>query len=445
MFQLYEGRTTGAAAEVQQGAVCVRKRKERGAVVAKDGPLAPLTAGPVPPAASASPETPPQQPRPANSSTRHQHVPPRCPAEERGCRAADPLWATSPLPTCSWAQLGSAGIRLGSPRLALVRLSSPRFGCARLSAARLLSVRSSGPAPPEATAWCARRGRWAWSGGRPELSGGLAGCPRPWEGGGISRLAGRALAGVRSGARPCFSGPGLSASRRGHREEAAVASSVQGERQMTLKPFTYPLPETRFLHAGRHVYKFKIRYGSFNSSPSLSLTESAAKESEEVVRVILGNLDDLHPFSTDHFTVFPYLSKWERVSKMKFKHENVHLVPYPYICTLYLELNSFQRNISCGKEVKKGTDELNSSKANELEFSPASLTKDCDQLSLWEPVEFALEQKRVASQAEGAVQLLQQTDQTGKKGNMKSEGRGLSQSWRSIIFALLQHLFGGKK
>uniref|UniRef100_A0A8C9UDN9 Membrane anchored junction protein n=1 Tax=Serinus canaria TaxID=9135 RepID=A0A8C9UDN9_SERCA len=108
---------------------------------------------------------------------------------------------------------------------------------------------------------------------------------------------------------------------------------------MSLKPFTYPLPETRFFHAGRHVYKFKIRYGNFNRY--------------EVIRVILGNLDNLHPFSTDHFTIFPYLSKWERVSKMKFKHENVHLVPYPYICTLYLELNSFQRNISCGKSLRQ--------------------------------------------------------------------------------------------
>ncbi|NWV13217.1 MAJIN protein, partial [Ptilonorhynchus violaceus] len=159
---------------------------------------------------------------------------------------------------------------------------------------------------------------------------------------------------------------------------------------------------------------------------------------------------------------------------MKFKHENVHLVPYPYICTLYLELNSFQQNISCGKEVNKGPDELvrrrnemsestvveeavkrrrvevraetscpqscmnrtgadcihkmnkaehgfekNSSKANEREFSPASLTKDCDEESFWEPVESALEQRRTASQAEGAVQLLQQMDQTGKKGNVK--------------------------
>lgn len=49
--------------------------------------------------------------------------------------------------------------------------------------------------------------------------------------------------------------------------------------------------------------------------------------------------------------LFSDLSKWERVSKMKFKHENVRLVPYPYICTLYLELNSFQRNIPCGKSL----------------------------------------------------------------------------------------------
>ncbi|XP_074966222.1 membrane-anchored junction protein isoform X3 [Phalacrocorax aristotelis] len=128
---------------------------------------------------------------------------------------------------------------------------------------------------------------------------------------------------------------------------------------MSLKPFTYPLPETRFLRAGRLVYKFKIRYGNLNSAPDLDNTESAVKELEEAIRVILGNLDDLHPFSTDHFTVFPFsdLSKWERVSKMRFKHENVHLVPYPYICTMYLELNSFQQKVSCGKEVNKGSDE----------------------------------------------------------------------------------------
>ncbi|XP_075380272.1 membrane-anchored junction protein [Mycteria americana] len=268
---------------------------------------------------------------------------------------------------------------------------------------------------------------------------------------------------------------------------------------MSLKPFTYPLPETRFLHAGRLVYKFKIRYGNFNSAPDLDNSESAVRELEEAIRVILGNLDDLHPFSTDHFTIFPYLSKWERVSKMRFKHENVHLVPYPYICTMYLELNSFQQNISCGKEVNKGSDELvkrrnevsestaveetvkrrrvgvrtetscpqsvmdgtgaecvhrmskakhgfetNSSKENECEFSPASFTVGCNQVSFWGPVESNLEQRTASGQAEGAMQLLQQMDQMVNKGNVESEGRGLSKFWRSIIFSPLQHLFGGK-
>ncbi|XP_009868207.1 PREDICTED: uncharacterized protein C11orf85 homolog, partial [Apaloderma vittatum] len=115
---------------------------------------------------------------------------------------------------------------------------------------------------------------------------------------------------------------------------------------MRLKPFAYPLPETRFLHAGRLVYKFRIRYGNFNSAPDLDRTDSAAKELEEAIRVILGNLDDLHPFSTDHFTVFPYKFFFERVSRMRFHHENVLLVPYPYVCTMYLELNSFQQNVS---------------------------------------------------------------------------------------------------
>ncbi|XP_015733488.1 membrane-anchored junction protein isoform X1 [Coturnix japonica] len=126
---------------------------------------------------------------------------------------------------------------------------------------------------------------------------------------------------------------------------------------MPLKPFAYPLPETRFLHAGGIVYKFKIRYGNLQSAPELNNTEIAVKEFEEAIRVILGNLDDLHPFSTDHFTIFPYLSKWERVSEMRFEHKNVDLVPYPYICTMYLELNSFQQSLSLGKEVNSDTSE----------------------------------------------------------------------------------------
>ncbi|NXI65607.1 MAJIN protein, partial [Anseranas semipalmata] len=43
---------------------------------------------------------------------------------------------------------------------------------------------------------------------------------------------------------------------------------------------------------------------------------------------------------------------------MRFKHKNMHLVPYPYICTIYLELNSFQQSVSFGKEVNNDSYEL---------------------------------------------------------------------------------------
>ncbi|EOB03685.1 hypothetical protein Anapl_01776, partial [Anas platyrhynchos] len=43
---------------------------------------------------------------------------------------------------------------------------------------------------------------------------------------------------------------------------------------------------------------------------------------------------------------------------MRFKHKNVHLSPYPYICIMYLELNSFQQNLSFGKEVHGDSYEL---------------------------------------------------------------------------------------
>ncbi|XP_053938871.1 membrane-anchored junction protein isoform X2 [Cuculus canorus] len=138
-----------------------------------------------------------------------------------------------------------------------------------------------------------------------------------------------------------------------------------GEREMSLEPFPSLLPQTRFLHAGQHVYKFKIRYGRFPSAPAPDSVPGAAEELEEVIRVILGNLDDLHPFSTDHFTVFPYLSKWERAWKMRFTHGNVRLTPYPYVCTLYLELNSFPQRGSGGTEETTGREELCGSRSGD--------------------------------------------------------------------------------
>ncbi|XP_049636828.1 membrane-anchored junction protein [Suncus etruscus] len=118
---------------------------------------------------------------------------------------------------------------------------------------------------------------------------------------------------------------------------------------MSLKPFTYPFPETRFLHAGPNVYKFKIKYGSTIRGEEIENKEVIFQELEDSIRVVLGNLDNLQPFATEHFVVFPYKSKWERVSHLKFKHREDTLVPYPFVFTLYVEKKWFQENLPPGK------------------------------------------------------------------------------------------------
>ncbi|XP_017748874.1 PREDICTED: membrane-anchored junction protein isoform X1 [Rhinopithecus bieti] len=120
---------------------------------------------------------------------------------------------------------------------------------------------------------------------------------------------------------------------------------------MSLKPFTYPFPETRFLHAGPNVYKFKIRYGNSIREEEIENKEVIIQELEDSIRVVLGNLDNLQPFATEHFVVFPYKSKWERVSHLKFKHGEIILIPYPFVFTLYVEMKWFHENLSPGKPI----------------------------------------------------------------------------------------------
>ncbi|XP_066216458.1 membrane-anchored junction protein [Saccopteryx leptura] len=120
---------------------------------------------------------------------------------------------------------------------------------------------------------------------------------------------------------------------------------------MSLKPFTYPFPETRFLHSGSNVYKFKIRYGNSIRGEDKDNKDVIIQELEDSIRVVLGNLDNLQPFATEHFIVFPYKSKWERVSHLKFRHREIILVPYPFVLTLYVEMKWFHENLSPGKPV----------------------------------------------------------------------------------------------
>ncbi|XP_078516701.1 membrane-anchored junction protein isoform X5 [Lissotriton helveticus] len=59
-----------------------------------------------------------------------------------------------------------------------------------------------------------------------------------------------------------------------------LVDHLQYKGKMPLKPFTYPLPETRFLHAGTSVYKFKIKYGTSINGEEVENKESIVKELE---------------------------------------------------------------------------------------------------------------------------------------------------------------------
>uniref|UniRef100_A0A673HPT6 Membrane anchored junction protein n=1 Tax=Sinocyclocheilus rhinocerous TaxID=307959 RepID=A0A673HPT6_9TELE len=105
---------------------------------------------------------------------------------------------------------------------------------------------------------------------------------------------------------------------------------------MSIQAFSFPVPETRLFQAGQQVFKFKIRRGDMSRQDHTIKKEVISLEIN-AVRAVLANLDGLHPFTTQHFNIFPYKSKWEQVSKMKFMKEGVKLSPYPFLITLYVE------------------------------------------------------------------------------------------------------------
>uniref|UniRef100_A0A3B4H3J3 Uncharacterized protein n=2 Tax=Haplochromini TaxID=319058 RepID=A0A3B4H3J3_9CICH len=87
---------------------------------------------------------------------------------------------------------------------------------------------------------------------------------------------------------------------------------------MPLQAFSFPLPETRFFKAGSFIYKFTIRGGS-------SYRQGSVIHSE-IIRTVLGNLDDLQPFSSTHYIIFPcilhlcIISAFKRLSSLNLTH-----------------------------------------------------------------------------------------------------------------------------
>ncbi|XP_075181500.1 membrane-anchored junction protein [Anomaloglossus baeobatrachus] len=137
---------------------------------------------------------------------------------------------------------------------------------------------------------------------------------------------------------------------------------------MPLKPFSFPVPETRFFHTAKNVYKFKIRYGVNVSTQNTENNEEVMTELLDSVKAILANHENLQPFSTKHFTIFPYKSKWESASHLRFKHRQKLLQPFPYVFTIYVEPYVLVYNSS----LETSSEEQN----NQIRENPVAETQD---------------------------------------------------------------------
>ncbi|PWA27142.1 hypothetical protein CCH79_00011628 [Gambusia affinis] len=126
-----------------------------------------------------------------------------------------------------------------------------------------------------------------------------------------------------------------------HLKPGVQGNRIYGRSEMALRPFSFPSPETRFFTADSLIYNEDeiLQEGGFD------------KELEEIVRAVLGNLDCLQPFSTQHFIIFPcilsftlfahhYKKSWGKVCK----HDAKKLSYYPFAIILYLEKNTFRGN-----------------------------------------------------------------------------------------------------
>ncbi|XP_053715982.1 membrane-anchored junction protein isoform X1 [Synchiropus splendidus] len=106
---------------------------------------------------------------------------------------------------------------------------------------------------------------------------------------------------------------------------------------MSQMSFGFPHDVTRYYEAGGLIYMFKFKGGSCLRGQME--TESFARELEEIVRTVLGNLQNLQPFSSTHFNIFPYQERWHGASQVSCHNAHNNLKAYPFVLILHLEEN----------------------------------------------------------------------------------------------------------
>ncbi|XP_028820792.1 uncharacterized protein majin [Denticeps clupeoides] len=152
---------------------------------------------------------------------------------------------------------------------------------------------------------------------------------------------------------------------------------------MPIQAFTFPVPETRFFHAGLNIFKFKIRQGANSSGEETIDREIVNQELEVAVRIVLTYLDDLQPFVTKHFCICPYKSKWESAAKLNFELDGLKLSAYPFIITLYVE-TCHQRHRRTGSMNREVTDSKDTHDCDPRVTDPGSRHSQCSSSWGWQ-------------------------------------------------------------
>ncbi|XP_072573524.1 membrane-anchored junction protein [Paramormyrops kingsleyae] len=145
--------------------------------------------------------------------------------------------------------------------------------------------------------------------------------------------------------------------------------------------------KTRLFLAGCRVYKFRIRT-SCRANQKVNKNQ-ATQEIEDAIRVVLENLDHLQPFTTNHFNVFPYKSKWEKVCRLCSRHTGLRAPAYPFLLTLFLEereaprLHAAKRPVDKIPMTARGPDAVTPHHPKRSRIEP--LGGSPDQHSCWKP------------------------------------------------------------
>ncbi|XP_014676280.1 PREDICTED: uncharacterized protein LOC106816218 isoform X2 [Priapulus caudatus] len=111
---------------------------------------------------------------------------------------------------------------------------------------------------------------------------------------------------------------------------------------MPLK-FKLPFPNTMIVRHKNMIYKAKIVFRGPQQDSLRKISQNDIQSEMEVaVRAALHMKEDMYPFRTDHFVIYPYSKKWRLAQEIVFLHHKKMLQTYHRVIIINVEVISQQ-------------------------------------------------------------------------------------------------------